>query len=109
MYCTNCGKEIMENAVVCVSCGCMVENSKKKEISNENKGGNISIVLGTCGIVLAWFLAILGHIVSITGIIVGSNEYKKTGKSAGLILSVIGEVCSVISSIIGILIVSNIL
>lgn len=107
MYCTNCGKEIMENAVVCINCGCMVENKKKNEIAYENKDSNISIILGTCGIVLAWILAILGHAVSIVGIIMGSNEYKKTGKTAGLILSVIGEVCSVISSVIGVLWVYN--
>lgn len=33
MYCTNCGAEINDNAVVCVKCGCSVSNSN----SNNNQ------------------------------------------------------------------------
>ena len=46
---------------------------------------------------------IVGHITSIIGIIVGVKEYKTTGKTTGLIVSIIGEVCSVASSLIGII------
>ena len=29
MYCQNCGKEISDNAVICVNCGCATDNYKK--------------------------------------------------------------------------------
>lgn len=60
-----------------------------------------SMILGIVGIVFAWLFALVGHITSIIGIVLGIKEYKATGKMTGLVLSIIGEVCSVLSSIIG--------
>lgn len=31
MFCTNCGKEIDDKAVVCVHCGCATETQKKED------------------------------------------------------------------------------
>lgn len=31
MFCQNCGAEINDNAVVCVKCGCAVNNTRKSE------------------------------------------------------------------------------
>ena len=66
------------------------------------KNTSVAMILGIIGIVFAWLLAIVGHAVSIIGIVIGIKEYKETGKNTGLIVSVIGEVCAVISSLIGI-------
>ncbi|MBQ4119827.1 MAG: hypothetical protein IJD45_05505 [Clostridia bacterium] len=33
-YCSKCGKELLDEAVICVGCGCAVEN---KEIKNKQK------------------------------------------------------------------------
>ena len=75
-----------------------------------NEGGNkktsVAMILGIIGIVFAWLFAIVGHAVSIIGIVMGSKEYKETGKNTGLIVSVIGEICSIISSLIGIAMMS---
>ena len=65
----------------------------------------ISLILGIIGIVSAWLYALGGHILSIIGIVFGVKEYKETGNMIGLVLSIIGEVCSVISSLIGIIMV----
>lgn len=76
-----------------------------KENANKNgaeKKGNVSIVLGIIGIVFAWIFALIGHGVSIIGIVTGIKEKRETGKNTGLIISIIGEVCAVISSLIGI-------
>ena len=72
--------------------------------SNEegNKKTSVAMILGIIGIVFAWLFAIVGHAVSIIGIVMGIKEYKETGKNTGLIVSIIGEVCAVISSLIGI-------
>ena len=52
---------------------------------------------------LAELNLIVGHITSIIGIIKGVKD-KNT---AGLVLSIIGEVCSVISSLVGIIMMSS--
>ena len=33
MYCTNCGKEIADNAVICIHCGCATQNMLKTQKS----------------------------------------------------------------------------
>ena len=47
MYCQNCGKEINENAAVCLNCGVAVNNVTQKKSTNSKKGKGIaSMVLG---------------------------------------------------------------
>lgn len=105
-YCQKCGKEIMDEAVICPGCGCMVENNKTNTTPSvsgaSDKKVQISTILGSVGIAVAWFFALAGHVVSIVGIVMGIKDYKETRKSTGLVFSIVGEVCSVISSIIGI-------
>ncbi len=60
-----------------------------------------SVAFGVLGILGAWIFALLGHVLSIIGIVKGVQEYKEEGKSAGLVISIIGEICAVISSLIG--------
>ncbi|MGN1051034.1 MAG: zinc-ribbon domain-containing protein [Acutalibacteraceae bacterium] len=111
-FCTHCGNEVNENAVVCVKCGCAIEHTNTKNIIStiaENaKKTQISFTLGIIGILFAWIFALVGHIASIIGIIIGIKEYKETEKMTGLVLSIIGEVCSIFSSIIGAVAVSSI-
>lgn len=78
-YCTHCGKELLDEAVICVGCGCM---AGERKIQTENKGafdrvmllntlsqrvntnGIIWLVIGILqilgGIFLDWFLLIVG-------------------------------------------------
>ena len=63
---------------------------------------SVSLILGIIGLVMAWLLAIVGHVVAIIGIILGAKESNETGKKTGLIVSIIAEVCAIISSLIGI-------
>ena len=67
------------------------------------KSSPTAMILGIIGIVVCWFFALAGHGLSITGIILGAKEAKRTGNKAGLILSIIGEVCSCLSSLIGVI------
>lgn len=73
-----------------------------------SKKTGTALVLGIMGIVFAFFFTLYGHICSIAGIVFGVNEYKETKKTAGLVLSIIGEVMSLVSSIIGFIIGFNI-
>lgn len=97
-YCWNCGSEVDENAVICTKCGCELKSRNSEESSGAY---NASVALGILGIIFSWF-AIAGHILSIIGIITGIKGYRATSRTAGLTLSIIGEICAVCSSMIGI-------
>lgn len=108
-YCEKCGKELLDGAVVCVGCGCPVESAaatvQSKQTASveqpQKKAGSGSIVFGVIGILGAFLFALIGHIASIIGIVLGIKDYKKTGKMTGLVLSIVAEVCCIFSSIIG--------
>ena len=114
-YCRYCGKQLFNEAVFCPGCGCAAAPVTPPVIprpvtavpvNNENKV-SVALILGICGIVLAWLFALLGHAASIVGIVFGVKEYKETGKPTGLVLSIIGEACSILSSLIGIITVMS--
>ncbi len=73
-----------------------------KQPASQKSPAVAPLILGILGFVFAWLLAIVGHVMCIIGIVLGVKEYKESGKSVGLVVSIIGEVCAVISSIIGI-------
>jgi len=78
-YCTHCGKEIMDEAVICVGCGCPASGQHKQpaqglfngspELLNTlsqrlNTNGIIWLVIGILqiigGLLINWFLLIVG-------------------------------------------------
>lgn len=84
--------------------------------NNNNEGNNngkegkafIGFILGLCSII-AWFLPIIGLPVTVIGIIfssLGLNSAKRGQAVAGLILSIIFLVVTVINSIAGVMMTS---
>lgn len=112
-FCEKCGKELADGAVVCVSCGCPVagngaaQNKQTAPAEQQKKAGSGSIVFGVIGILGAFLFALIGHIASIIGIVLGIKDYKKTGKMTGLVLSIVAEVVCIFSSIIGAVMMSG--
>lgn len=45
MYCSNCGAEINDNAVVCVKCGCAVNKSIQVTINGSSKDWLVTLLL----------------------------------------------------------------
>jgi hypothetical protein len=90
---------------VCQICGHKIPKESPTSTSGSNNTSKvqISLILGILGIVFAWLFAIVGHAVSIIGIVLGNKEKKETGKNTGLVISIIGEICAVLSSLIGII------
>lgn len=78
-----------------------VNSSAPVQTAEEKKTNPAPIILGIVGIIFAWVFALVGHITSIIGIVLGIREYKANERMAGLVLSIIGEVFSIFSSIIG--------
>ena len=105
-FCIHCGKEINENAIICIHCGCSVQSPETNVPSHRFP---VSLILGIIGIITAWIFALVGHITSITGIVLGIKEYKESDRVSGIVLSVIGEACSLLSSFIGIIYAASIL
>ena len=122
-FCKHCGKEIESTATTCPYCGgfCQVEApapvqvntpasfNQNNEVASNSGLKKASIVLGAIGIVMAWLLAILGYLfggAALAMAIVAKNKGGEDAKPA-LIVSVIALVCSVISSIIGIILVTG--
>lgn len=80
MYCKNCGKEIDDNAAICIHCGVAVENNEAKD----DNGGFGWGVLGCC-------IPIVGLIL----FLVWKDTKPNSAKSAG-----IGALVSVIATFI---------
>jgi hypothetical protein len=60
MFCQKCGKEIMDEAIVCIHCGCAIEKNTKNGISTNDSDVNgglvaLSIIIPIVGIIL-WII-----------------------------------------------------
>ncbi len=118
-FCPNCGAALQAGENFCSACGTPVQQAPANQYAQpqenynpypeanqapaEKKKATTPIVLGILGIVFAWLFAIIGHVLSIVGIVLGVKEYKATKNIAALVIPIIGEVCAVISSVIGII------
>lgn len=56
MFCENCGKEIDDDADVCVNCGCFVKkNNAVNVVGSENVGDKSKVASGLLGLFLGGF------------------------------------------------------
>ena len=91
MYCVRCGKTIDENSKYCTSCGYPVNGKVKEEIKDNSK------VISILGVILSFFIPIIGLILSIISVGKCKKYKSKTGNNskykgisfAGLIISII--------------------
>ncbi len=67
-FCSKCGKEVMEEAVICTNCGCSLGSENKKETKGGNDGlavaAKIFLILGC--IAQGWLLLPLAWCLPIT-------------------------------------------
>jgi len=91
-YCTKCGKELMDEAVVCPHCGCATEAWKAKE----EKEYDDEISVGLC--VLSAFIPLFGIIYWIVKYQTTPRRAKACGITA-IVSFVISIIFNVISSI----------
>ena len=94
-YCTHCGKKLLDEAVVCVGCGCAVEGRETQTFNNMSVDGTtllntlsqrlitngiIWLVIGILqilgGIFINWFLLIVGVLNIVSSI--QDMQYSKT-------------------------------
>ena len=89
MYCNNCGNEIRENAVVCIHCGCAVDNQPKQVQTQTPQKTNVIAIIG---FVLSFFIALAGLICSIIGYKQADRNYNGNGKGFALAGTIISAV-----------------
>lgn len=94
-YCTHCGKELLDEAVICVGCGCAVGGQYTQTFNNQSVDGTsllntlsqrlktngiIWLVIGILqilgGIYINWFLLIVGVLNIVSSI--QDMQYSKT-------------------------------
>jgi len=106
-FCTNCGKKVEENQDVCLNCGEKTDNVVANNVPTNNKAdgqATAGFVLGLVSII-AWFIPLFGYPVTICGIVFSAKGLKSSKNkglaTAGLILSIIFLVVTVINSFLG--------
>ena len=105
-FCKNCGSELNENQDICLKCGVRVNKDKNLTVNNEDKASTTALTLGLISII-AWLIPLFGYPVTICGIVYSSKGLKsQSGKgkaTAGLVLSIIFLIVTLINSIAGVI------
>ncbi len=65
-YCTKCGHELVDEAVICVNCGCSTENTVKKQEKGYDGIIKAFLIVGTVISSLIFFLIPLAWCLPIT-------------------------------------------
>ena len=87
MYCKNCGKEVNDNAVICVHCGVALEQ-KKNGLSGESKT--------SLGALLGVFLGLIGLIIGLCMYPSDSVERKTFIKGWGIAFAISFVICIIL-------------
>lgn len=81
MFCSNCGKEVNENAVICLNCGAAIKNNKS---GNKKGKGIASMVLGILGVFFA--LCAIAALDEISDVLYYYSNAERFGYSIGYVL-----------------------
>ena len=96
-YCSKCGAELADDAVVCTKCGCAVENTaqqpQQQTTATPAKEGK---VLGILAIIFGALGGILGLILSIIGICTYKQPANRRNCYIGLALFVVWVVIYIV-------------
>ncbi len=114
-YCSHCGKQVLDDAIICPGCGCSVQYpgtgndgfSKTNNYTQQQQQQHVPpqtppyadnySALCVAGLIMSFFQPLIGLILSI----IANNEAKRTGSSKSLSLSKAGIIIS--SVILGII------
>jgi len=89
VFCEKCGKEILDDAVVCIGCGRAVKPLKAvRQYDTEVKRTSIGLLLGL--LISGGIFSSIGIGLSITGLVLSENY--SYSSSTGVILAVLGVV-----------------
>ena len=101
-FCAKCGSEMEKDATFCANCGTSADGKAEAKVVESSSNGETRNGMATAGFILSFFVPVLGLIFSIVGLN-KANQLGGNGRGlakAGLILSIIWMVLSVIAYII---------
>lgn len=98
MYCKKCGKEINDDAVVCVHCGCAVED-KKPAVSNSQ---DFNTPKTGMGVLLGLLLGLVGLLIGVLIYPEGTVARKTFIKAWGITFGITIGVSIIIGAISGV-------
>ena len=93
MFCQKCGKEINDEAVVCIGCGCPVSTAQTTTNANsstQNKPIPESNGTANCALVFAFLIPIVGLIMGI----VGACKYKTPSLKSKCVAAIVVSIVS---------------
>lgn len=89
-YCSKCGKELFDEAVVCPGSGCAVGGNSPAQFNNKNTTiQSESPTLANCSIAFAILMPIVGLILGIIGTIKYTDETLKKKSIKAIIASIL--------------------
>ena len=108
-YCIHCGKQVLDDAIICPGCGCSVQygnngnngNTNSGSAQNNNNAQQQQYVppyadtysgLSIGGLILAFFQPLIGLILSI----IAHNEAKRIGSQKSMSMSKAGIIISAV-------------
>lgn len=101
-YCTHCGKQVLDDAVICPGCGCSVQyGNTDGGFSKTGHGAQQNYAppfadeysgLSVAGLILAFFQPLIGLILSI----IAHNEAKRIGSQKSMSMSKAGIIVSAV-------------
>lgn len=94
-YCSHCGNELRDEAVVCPKCGCSTKDTLVQQPSKTNG-------FAITGFVCSFFIPLLGLIFSVLGY-AKSKEMNDNGKA----MSIAGIAISIASTVVGAIIIAT--
>ena len=105
MFCGKCGKELENNTQYCPFCG---ENVKLIDTTKKTEDSIFipSLILGIIGICFSMLFALIGHICCIVGICIHPKKENYSNRNSYYVC-IVGEVLSIISSILGFMIFAS--
>ncbi|MDE6690416.1 MAG: hypothetical protein K2K04_00440 [Clostridia bacterium] len=104
-YCVHCGKQVLDDAIICPGCGCSVQygnngNNTQNGNAHNNNAQQYQVPpavdtysgLSVGGLILAFFEPLIGLILSI----LAHNEAKRTGSQKSRSMSTAGIIISAV-------------
>ena len=68
-FCSKCGNELFDEAVVCPKCGCAADNSKQSKNKNQNRSQvnksqalGAALILGGLAIIVVFVILVLSQL-----------------------------------------------
>ena len=107
MFCTHCGAQVADQAVICIGCGCALQQNKPTEYSGVQSDVPYAlpaVIVGSLSALLCW-IPLLGLLAGVAGAVLstkGLTAYKKErNRYTNNMLSTIGLVGSVLAIVVG--------